>query len=81
MWRPVLCQEQATPEIVRQIQHALKKTYHYHGALDGIYDPQTRRAVESYQRAQKLAVGGMTFETLRSLGLKMHDQQVVAGAK
>jgi hypothetical protein len=78
---PVSCQLNATPEMIRQIQHALKQTYYYHGALDGIYGPQTRRAVASYQLAKGLAVGGMTVETLRSLGLQIPDEHVIAGAK
>lgn len=81
MWQPVLCRTNATPATVRQIQRALKQARHYHGALDGIYGPQTRRAMASYQRAKGLTVCGMTFETLRSLGLKLHHKQVVAGAK
>lgn len=81
MWQPVLCRSRETPETIRQIQRALQQAYYYHGALDGIYGPQTRRAVASYQRAKGLAVGGLTFETLHSLGLKMSDKQVVAGAK
>ncbi|ETX07633.1 peptidoglycan-binding domain-containing protein [Candidatus Entotheonella palauensis] len=80
-WHPVLCHTQTTPEIVRQIQRALKQARYYHAAVDGIYGPQTRRAVKSYQRAKGLAVGGLTFETLKSLGLKSHDQQVVAGTQ
>jgi len=81
MWRSVLCQANATPETVIQIQRALKQAYHYHGPLNGIDGPQTRRAVESYQRAKGLAVGGMTFETLGALGLKTPGMEVVAGAK
>lgn len=79
--QPVLCLSHLTPETVRHIQHALKQTYHYHGALDGVFGPQTRRAVASYQHAKGLAVDSMTLETLRSLGLKVHGEEVVAGAK
>jgi hypothetical protein len=78
---PVSCQLNATPEMIRQIQHALKQAYYYHGPLDGINGPQTRRAVTSYQHAKGLAVGGITFETLQSLGLPIPDKQVIAGAK
>ena len=81
MWLPVSCQPTVTPERVRQLQRALKEAYYYHGPLDGIYGPQTRRAVTSYQRAMGLAVGDITFETLQSLGLQIYDQQVTAGAK
>jgi hypothetical protein len=81
MWLPISCQPTVTPEMVRQIQRALKEAYYYHGPLDGVYGSQTRRAVTSYQRTMGLAVGDITFETLQSLGLQIYDQQVIAGAK
>lgn len=77
--QPLWCQN-ATPETVRQVQRALKQVYYYHGSIDGAYGPQTRRAIASYQRAKGLAVGGMTFETLRSLGFIRHDQEMSADA-
>jgi hypothetical protein len=80
MWLPVSCQPTVTPEMVRQIQRALKEAYYHHGPVDGIYGPQTRRAVTSYQRTMGLAVGDITLETLQSLGLQRYDQQVIAGA-
>ena len=81
VWTSISCQLNASPEMVRQIQRALQQAYYYHGALDGVYGPQTRRAIGSYQRAKGLAVGGMTIETLRSLGLEVLDKPVVAGTK
>lgn len=81
MWLPVSCQPTVTPAMVRQIQRALQEAYYYHGPLDGVYGPQTRRAVTSYQRTMGLAVGDITFETLQLLGLQIYDQQVTAGAK
>lgn len=83
LWPPKAraCACDVTPETVRHMQRALKQSHHYHGALDGIYGPQTRRAVASYQRANGLAIGGMTFETLQSLGLHPSGKQVVAGSE
>ena len=81
IWLPISCQPTVTPEMVRQTQRALKEAYYYHGPLDGIYGPQTRRAVTSYQRTMELAVGDITFETLQALGLQIYNQQIIAGAK
>ena len=69
-WKPVLCETNATPEFVMQIQRALLKAGHNPGPIDGIIGSQTKAALVSYQKAKGLAVGGITFETLRSLGLK-----------
>ena len=60
----------ATFAIVRQTQQVLKQAYYYHGPLNGVYGPQTRRAIAAYQRAKGIARGGLTYETLRSLGLQ-----------
>jgi len=68
----------ATSAIVRQTQHALKEAYYYHGPLNGVYGPQTRRALAAYQRAKGLANGGLTFETLRSLGLQPPEPSITA---
>lgn len=69
----------ATPRIVRRIQSALKRKNYYHGAIDGILGPQTERAIQSYQRANGLDIGGLTYETQRSLGLVGRGRQVMAG--
>lgn len=79
MTHPDVCEAHMTSREVRQIQSALKAENHYHGAIDGIHGPQTRRAVQSYQRANGLSVGGLTLETLQSLGFNMHGRKVFAG--
>ena len=49
---------------VKELQRAL------HISADGIYGPQTKRAVRRYQRSHGLTVDGIAGrETLRSLGL------------
>jgi len=80
MWRSVLCETNTTPGAVREIQRALQKANHYPGPIDGIFGPMTHQAVESYQKSKGLATGGMTLETLRSLGLKLENNQIVASA-
>jgi peptidoglycan hydrolase-like protein with peptidoglycan-binding domain len=39
---------------VRQAQKALRAQGFYHGAIDGLYGPQTRSAVDRYQRKNGL---------------------------
>ena len=67
-----------TSDIVRQTQHVLKEAYYYHGPINGVYGPQTRRALAAYQRAKGLASGGLTLETLRSLGLQPTEPSITA---
>ena len=67
-----------TSEIVSQAQRAMKQAYYYHGPIDGVYGRQTRRALAAYQRAQGLAIGDLTLETLRSLGLQPPEPPITA---
>jgi len=69
-WKPVLCETNATPEFVKKIQRALLKAGFNPGPIDGVIGSQTQAAIVKYQKAKGLAVGGITFETLKSLGLK-----------
>jgi hypothetical protein len=44
---------------LKRMQQALAKKGHYEGTADGIYGPETRGAIESYQKAEKLTVTGL----------------------
>lgn len=55
---------------IAALQRALNAAGYNAGAPDGAMGPSTTRALEKYQRDKKLAVGAITAETLRSLGLK-----------
>ncbi len=68
-WRPVLCDTNITPDVVRQLQTALNNAGHSPGTIDGIVGAQTLRAVQSYQKAKGLPTGGLTIKTLESLGV------------
>ncbi len=70
-WRPVLCETNATPGFVRQIQQALKEAGFDPGPADGRIGGGTMRAAEAFQRAKNLSTGGLTAETIEALGLKM----------
>lgn len=70
-WQPILCQTNVTPEIVRSIQQALSKAGHDPGPIDGQLGARTMSAVQSYQRAKGLPAGNLTYDTLRSLGVKL----------
>jgi hypothetical protein len=69
-WQTVLCETNATPGMVREIQQALRGAGYDPGPLDGRLGPQTLEAVEAFQRSKDLARGGVTLETLRALGIK-----------
>lgn len=70
-WREVMCETNLTMDVVKQIQLALRDNEHNPGPIDGIIGHQTSSAIESYQKNKGLAVGGLTYETVESLGVDM----------
>jgi outer membrane murein-binding lipoprotein Lpp len=68
-WRLVLCETNMTPDIVRQLQAALKREGAYSGPVDGVIGTVTMRAVDTYQRRNNLPRGGITMSVLKRLGI------------
>jgi len=65
-WVSVLCDVNATPDLVTSLQRALQTRGLYKGAIDGIIGPQTRAAIKSYQKGSSDV---LTMESARELGL------------
>ena len=58
-------------ETLRRVQALLKEGGHYEGEVDGLFGPNTQRALESYQKQNGLTVTGLPdqvtlFKLLRS---------------
>jgi len=70
-WRPVLCETNMSIDIVRQIQRELNELGYNAGKVDGVLGRGTMRAIESYQEDENLALGGLTYTTLESLGIEV----------
>ena len=66
-WQPILCETNVRPGIVSDLQSSLKKAGYNPGSIDGSLGRQTMAAVQSYQKDNKLPVGELTLETLKSL--------------
>lgn len=71
IWRRVLCETNMTPDMIMQVQEALKNSGYEPGPIDGKFGDKTRIAIESYQREASLSVGGLTYQTLESLGISL----------
>lgn len=67
-WAEVLCPE-ANPQTVRSLQSELFDLGYYRGPINGQRSPALDSAVNDYQLDEGLATGGITFETLQSLGI------------
>jgi Putative peptidoglycan binding domain len=70
-WQPVLCETNASPELIKTMQLALRREGRYSGKIDGKLNTQTMAAVRSFQRAKGLpTTGQLTIETLQALGVR-----------
>lgn len=67
-WAEVLCETNTTRFKVAEVQGALSDAG-FPTLVDGAFGPRTVAAMEAYQRANDLAVGYLTVETVRSLGV------------
>lgn len=68
-WRQILCETNVTGEVIASIQNALKDRQLYNGPVDGSLGPMTMASVRAFQKAQNLASGQLTIETLQALGV------------
>jgi len=69
-WVRVLCDTNASPAMISQLQQTLAARGFYRGQVDGRLGPQTSEALTAYQRAEGMPhVGFVTIDALNSLGM------------
>ena len=68
-WRRVLCETNATPAMIMKVQRALKRAGYDPGPIDGVLGKQTMNAIRAFQKKHGLATGGLTYETIKKLGV------------
>ncbi len=66
-WREILCETNTSPGVIKRLQSALKSAGYNPGPIDGTLGTQTMEAVKSFQKANGLAQGQLTINTLRKL--------------
>ncbi len=71
VWRRVLCETNVTADIIRNLQLALRREGMDPGPADGVLGGATLTAVRNYQEKNSLDVGGVTYETLEALKVKL----------
>jgi hypothetical protein len=70
-WRRILCETNLTNRLIAGIQRALRRAGHDPVYIDGMLGRRTKAAIRAYQTEKGLAVGGLTYETIESLGLDL----------
>jgi hypothetical protein len=68
-WREIVCETNMGGDLVKRMQVALRDHGHDPGPIDGIIGTRTLAALNSFQKSEGLAVGGVTYESLDRLGL------------
>jgi regulator of extracellular matrix RemA (YlzA/DUF370 family) len=68
-WVPIVCKSTIHPEMIRNVQKALRNAGFYNGPIDGIWGSASKAATRSYQKAKGLPVAGLSVATMQSLGL------------
>jgi hypothetical protein len=72
VWSEVLCERNATPAKIREIQTALKKRGYDPGAIDGVLGTKTVTAMQKFQADQGLAQGQISVDAAKELGVSLH---------
>lgn len=68
--RAILCETNATPTKIMEIQRALAAAGYNPGPVNGVLRESTMRAVNGYQKSKGLPVDGfLNLETVKSLGV------------
>jgi hypothetical protein len=67
IWRPILCETNTTPGVVRRLQTALIREGYNPGDVDGVYGWETKAAMTKFQKDNGLASGQPTLEALKKL--------------
>ncbi len=80
-WSSVLCETNATPNVIKNVQKALARENFYSGAADGVLDQDTMDAVSAYQKKKGLATGHLTMETVKHLGITVLKSDTISRAR
>jgi len=70
-WRRVLCETNMNTNLISEIQRSLQRSGFDPGPIDGLLGNQTLTAVHGFQKSKGLASGGLTWQTLEALGVKL----------
>jgi hypothetical protein len=68
-WRPILCETNTTPDVIRRLQSALRDAGYEPGLIDGVVGAKTMAALGAFQVDNGLPSGKLTLESLRRLGV------------
>jgi hypothetical protein len=68
-WYQILCEVNTTSDMIGRVQSALQTRGFYSGPINGLLDDATGVAIVNFQKANNLASGQLTLETVNALGV------------
>ena len=68
-WQPILCADNLTPALLREVQRQLSLKGFYQGPIDGRLGGGTEQAIRQFQTIEELPAGPLSALTLQALGL------------
>jgi len=74
-WKRTMCETNIDKSLVLKIQRYLRNDKYNPGPVDGVLGPQTRRALKSFQRDKGLAIGSITYETLKFMKINLKNKK------
>ena len=72
VWREVLCDRNASPQVVTAIQHALAAHGYNPGKIDGQLGTQTVSAMQKFEADRGLPQGQVSVEAVNALGVQLN---------
>jgi peptidoglycan hydrolase-like protein with peptidoglycan-binding domain len=81
-WIKVLCETNATPQAISEVQTMLHKQGYYQGSITGSTDADTETAIARYQQQMNIPHGGfLSLQTIESLRGGARPTAMVAPAQ
>jgi peptidoglycan hydrolase-like protein with peptidoglycan-binding domain len=74
VWREVLCQKNASPAVIMDIQKALAGKGYDPGAIDGHIGSKTVSAMQKFEADTNLPQGQISIEAVKALGVNLAQQ-------
>ncbi|MDP3857900.1 MAG: peptidoglycan-binding domain-containing protein [Stagnimonas sp.] len=68
-WQPILCADNLSPSLLRELQRRLSDQGYYRGPIDGRLGGATAQAIRQFQTIEELPAGPLSAQTLQALGL------------
>ncbi len=68
-WRPAVCEDELTEELIMKVQSSLKEKGFFKGRINGKLDSRSKNYLLNFQEVSRLPMGALDYETLEALNI------------